>query len=172
MYYVEINLRSTRRWPWTRTSQVIKYSWFVIFFFFFSWRCEPVEKQVRQSGNWPNRSVLTAKAETAVLLRLHMNACYAVVHSSHGKSSSGFLFMSTNPLIHGCRENDEMGGGGRQSKRQMTCGLPMSCHCPPSSFSLLFLHFCPISLSLRAWDASRFPFSLITALVNCVSEPK
>lgn len=125
-----------------------------------------VSEAVRQLAK---PDALTAKAQTAVLLRLHMNACYAVVHSSHGKSSSELLFMLTNLLIHGCRGNGRV-GQTEQKKNDLwpTDELSLS--------TLLFLS--PISSFLPRLSFSAclgclpFPFALITALVNCVSEPK
>lgn len=79
---------------------------------------------------------------------LRMNACYAVLHSSHGKSSSGLLFMFTDPLSHGCRGSD----GGREQGEQKKNGL-----WPTDELSLstilslcpLFLLLCSVSLLLR-----------------------
>lgn len=114
---------------------------------------------------------LTAEVETAVLPWLCMNACYAVVHSSHGKSSSGFLFMFTTLLIRASRGNDK----GRAQRERNKNGLwPIDELSLPillflssvSSFFALSL-FCSACLGCLP-----FSFALITALVNCVSEPK
>lgn len=116
---------------------------------------------MRQPGSWPSRR--TDSRSTAVLPRLHMNACYAVVHCSHGKLSSRPLFMFTNPLIHGCSENGE----GREQKKNgfwPTDELSLSFHSLTSSF------FFALSLFFSAClGCLPFSLALITALVNCVS---
>ena len=71
---------------------------------------------------------------TAVLPRLHLNAYYAVVHSSHGKSSSWLLFMFTNSLIRACRRSEE----GREQKKN---GLQPTDELSLSSLLLLSLLF-------------------------------
>ena len=125
----------------------------------------------RLNSKWSSQAVgqpgvLTAETQTAVLRWLRMNACYAVVHSSRGKSSSG-LFYLCPPILWSVDTGETTKGGSEESERKMACGPLMSCHCPPSSLSLslslslapLFLHFlpCPSLFSQRAWDASHFP---------------
>lgn len=69
-----------------------------------------------------------------------------------GNHHQGFYLCS--PILWSADVEETTEGGSWESIRKMACGPLMSCHCPPSplffsfSLSLLFLHFCPVSLFL------------------------
>lgn len=99
----------------TRTSDIQKHSRL-------HWSLDGVKHLRVKRGSWPE-----------------MNACCAVVHSSLGKSSSGLLFLFTNPLICRCRGSSK----GREQKENVLWPvdeLSLSTLFLPSSFSsFLFL---------------------------------
>lgn len=66
-----------------------------------------------------------------------------------GNHHQGFYLCS--PILWSVDVEETTMGGSRESKSKMACGPLMSCHCPPSSFSPLFLRFffCPVCLFLR-----------------------
>lgn len=142
--------------PPTRTSQVIPHCInFSLLVVWTSWAASEAVRQLANQACWQQK-------HTAVLPWLHMNACYAVVHSSHGKSSSGLLFMFTNPLIRGCRGNDE----GREKKKN---GLRPADELSLSTLLFLssFSSFFALSLFFSAClGCLPFSFALITALAK------
>lgn len=110
--------------------------------------------------------VLTAEAQTAVFFSFS----YERVLCSCSQLSWEIIIMAfylSSPIPWSVDAEEATKGGSRESTSEMACGPKMSCHCPPSSLSLALSLFFPACLGCLP-----FSLALITAFVNCVSEPK